>query len=292
MYLPYSYGVYLLFFTEYHSYRLGLLYRIITAGRSFLVYMDHLKTQRHMIRIALFGVSFESDKEKELFLSSIEKAKKRAMMVAAVDVFVACNTRENNPGYLGAVRLLMNHVDLGLYDYIIISNVDLTIEEDFFIKLANYQCQEDIGWIAPQIWSEKEKRDKNPRQTGRYSLLKLKLLRLGYQFPWLDTLYTKTLYKRKKMQRKQPGYVYSGHGSFIILTKTYITRCGIVHYPVFLFCEEIYLAEQCLLAGLKVVYSPDIKITDLEHISTGKMDHRTYCKYNLQAIDYIIRTFY
>ena len=64
MYLPYSYGVYLLFFTEYHSYRLGLLYRIITAGRSFLVYMDHLKTQRHMIRIALFGVSFESDKEK------------------------------------------------------------------------------------------------------------------------------------------------------------------------------------------------------------------------------------
>ena len=52
-----------------------------------------------MIRIALFGVSFESDKEKELFLSSIEKAKKRAMMVAAVDVFVACNTRENNPGY-------------------------------------------------------------------------------------------------------------------------------------------------------------------------------------------------
>ena len=292
MYLPYSYGVYLLFFTEYHSYRLGLLYRIITAGRSFLVYMDHLKTQRHMIRIALFGVSFESDKEKELFLSSIEKAKKRAMMVAAVDVFVACNTRENNPGYLGAVRLLMNHVDLGLYDYIIISNVDLTIEEDFFIKLANYQCQDDIGWIAPQIWSEKEKRDKNPRQTGRYSLLKLKLLRLGYQFPWLDTLYTKTLYKRKKMQRKQPGYVYSGHGSFIILTKTYITRCGIVHYPVFLFCEEIYLAEQCLLAGLKVVYSPDIKITDLEHISTGKMDHRTYCKYNLQAIDYIIRTFY
>lgn len=245
-----------------------------------------------MIRIALFGVSFESDKEKELFLSSIEKAKKRAMMVAAVDVFVACNTRENNPGYLGAVRLLMNHVDLGLYDYIIISNVDLTIEEDFFIKLANYQCQEDIGWIAPQIWSEKEKRDKNPRQTGRYSLLKLKLLRLGYQFPWLDTLYTKTLYKRKKMQRKQPGYVYSGHGSFIILTKTYITRCGIVHYPVFLFCEEIYLAEQCLLAGLKVVYSPDIKITDLEHISTGKMDHRTYCKYNLQAIDYIIKTFY
>lgn len=292
MYLSYSDGVYLLLLTEYHSFRLGLLYRIIAAGRSFLVYMDHLKKQKRMIRIALFSVSFESDKEKDLFLSSIKQAKKRAMEVAAVDVFMACNTRENNPGYLGAVRLLMNQVDLGLYDYIIISNVDLTIEEDLFIKLANYQCQEDIGWIAPQIWSEKEKRDKNPRQASRYSLRKLKLLRLGYQFPWLDTLYTKTLYKRKKMHRKQPGYVYSGHGSFIILTKTYMARCGKVNYPVFLFCEEIYLAEQCLKAGLKVVYSPNIKVTDLEHVSTGKMDHRTYCKYNLEAIDYIIKTFY
>lgn len=257
-----------------------------------MVDMDHLKTQRLMIRIALFCVSFESDKERDLFLASIEQAKRRAMQVALVDVFVACNTRENNPGYLGAVEIMMNNVNLDIYDYTIISNVDLMVEEDFFLKLAGYECQEDTGWIAPQIWSEKEKRDKNPRQTDRYSLRKLQLLRLGYQFPWLDTLYTKTLYKRKKIQRKQSGCVYSGHGSFIILTKTYIARCGKVNYPVFLFCEEIYLAEQCLKAGLKVVYSPNMKVTDLEHVSTGKMDHRIYCKYNLEAIDYIIKSFY
>lgn len=245
-----------------------------------------------MIRIALFCVSFESDKEKDLFLSSIEQAKKKAIQVASVDIFLTRNTKESNPGYLGAVKRMMNNVDLDNYDYTIISNVDLMVEEDFFIKLANYKCQEDIGWIAPQIWSEKEKRDKNPRQMARYSLRKLKLLKLGYLIPWLDTLYTKTLYKRKKMHRKQPGYVYSGHGSFIILTKTYTARCGKVNYPIFLFCEEIYLAEQCLQAGLKVVYSPNMKVIDLEHISTGKMDHRTYCKHNLEAIDYIIRTFY
>ena len=245
-----------------------------------------------MIRIALFCVSFESDKEKELFLASIEQAKKIAMELVSVDVFVACNTRNNNPGFFGAVRLLMNQVDLGTYDYVIISNVDLVIEEDFFIKLANYQCEKDIGWIAPQIWSEKEKRDKNPRQTVRYSLRKLKLLRLGYQYPWLDTLYTKTLYKRKKMDKKRPGLVYSGHGSFIILTRSFIARCGKVNYPVFLFCEEIYLAERCLQAGLKVVYAPEIKVIDLEHVSTGKMGHRTYCRHNLEAIEYIIKTFY
>lgn len=292
MYLPHCYGVYLLVFTEYHSSCVGILDRIIATGRSLLVYMDSLKAQRRMIRIALFCVSYESDKEKDLFLSSIEQAKKRAMEVASVDVFVACNTKNNNPGYLGAVRLLMKNADLGVYDYVIISNVDLMIEEDFFIKLANYQCQEDIGWIAPQIWSEKEKRDKNPRQTVRYSLRKLKLLRLGYKYPWLDTLYTKTLYKRKKMNRNQPGFVYSGHGSFIVLTRSFLARCGKVNYPVFLFCEEIYLAEQCLQAGLKVVYAPEMKVTDLEHVSTGKMEHHTYCQHNLEAIEYIIKTFY
>ncbi len=98
MYLPYCYGVYLLLLTEYHSPRLGILYRIITTRRTFLVYMDHLKAQRRMIRIALFCVSFESDKEKDLFLSSIEQAKKIAMELVSVDVFVACNTRNNNPG--------------------------------------------------------------------------------------------------------------------------------------------------------------------------------------------------
>ena len=80
-----------------------------------------------MIRIALFCVSFESDKEKDLYLSTLEQAKKRAIQVASVDVFVACNTKDNNPGYFGAVRLLMNHVDLDIYDYIIIFIYCITI---------------------------------------------------------------------------------------------------------------------------------------------------------------------
>ena len=106
-----------------------------------MVDMDHLKTQRLMIRIALFCVSFESDKERDLFLASIKQKKRRAMQVALVDVFVACNTRENNPGYLGAVEIMMNNVNLDIYDYTINSNVNLMIEEDFFLKIAGYECQ-------------------------------------------------------------------------------------------------------------------------------------------------------
>lgn len=245
-----------------------------------------------MKRIAVFCVTYNSDTELELFRDSLERAAKKAEGLVTLDIYVARNTAEDNPGYFGAVRRLMEKIDVMTYDYCIISNVDLKMEEDFLIKLANYNCAEDTGWIAPQIWSAKEKRDRNPRQTSRYSLSRLKLLKLLYRFPLLDTLYTKTFYRRKQFLRSQPGAVYSGHGSFIILTRSYIQKCGKIDYPMFLFCEEIWLAEKCRLAGLKVIYDPSMTIYDTEHVSTGRMDHRFFCQCNYDAIQYIIKSFY
>ena len=178
------------------------------------------------------------------------------------------------------------------YDYSIISNVDLMLEEDFFQKLADYNCSEDTGWIAPQIWSNLEERDRNPKVLNRYSLKKLQILRTFYQFPILDTLYTSTFYKKKKYESHQAGQIYAGHGSFIILTRRFFELCGKIDYPVFLFCEEIYLAEMCRKAGLKVLYEPSLIVKDTEHASTGRMNHGFYCRCNYEAMQYIIKTFY
>ena len=186
----------------------------------------------------------------------------------------------------------MADVDIKDYDYTIISNVDLTVEEDFFLKLADNTCDENIGWIAPQIWSDLEKRDRNPKILERYSQRKLNILKLFYQFPILDTLYTHTFYRQKKYERHPAGRIYAGHGSFIILTRDYFKRCGKIDYPVFLFCEEIYLAEMCQKAGLNVEYEPSIKVIDTEHASTGKMKHSLYCRCNYEAMQYIIKSFY
>jgi len=245
-----------------------------------------------MKKIAIFCVSYMSDKECNAYLASIDVAVKKATGTVRVDTFVARKTKEDNPGYFGAVKQLMEDVDVEKYDYTIISNVDLTIEADFFLKLADFDCPNDTGWIAPRIWSHSEERDRNPKILNRYSLKKLQILRLFYQFPILDTLYTRTFYRKKKYESHPAGETYAGHGSFIILTRSYFERCGKVNYPVFLFCEEIYLAEMCQTAGLKVVYCPSLKVDDSEHASTGKMSHRLYCHYNLEAMNYIINTFY
>ena len=245
-----------------------------------------------MKKIAVFCVSYCSDHERDLYLSTIRNAAQKASNIVDVDVFVSNNTKEDNPGYFGAIKRLMQQVDVNNYDYSIISNVDLMLEEDFFQKLADYICSEDTGWIAPQIWSNLEERDRNPKVLNRYSLKKLQILRTFYQFPILDTLYTSTFYKKKKYESHQAGQIYAGHGSFIILTRRFFELCDKIDYPVFLFCEEIYLAEMCRKAGLKVLYEPSLIVKDTEHASTGRMNHGFYCRCNYEAMQYIIKTFY
>ena len=245
-----------------------------------------------MIKIAIFCVSYHSDKERDLYLASIERAAKTAGDKVSVDTFVTNNNDKDNPGYFGAVKRMMQRNHPVAYDYVIISNVDLTLEKDFFAKLVAYDCAEDTGWIAPQIWSRQENRDLNPKISDRYSHNKLWLLKMIHRLPFMHSIYTKTLYRRKRAQPLNRKFIYAGHGSFIILTKAFFLKNGIIDYPVFLFCEEIYLAELCREAGLKVVYVPRLKIYDNEHISTGKMSVSTYSRLNYKAVSYILKRFY
>ncbi|MDD7256974.1 MAG: glycosyltransferase [Prevotellaceae bacterium] len=265
-----------------------------------------------MKKIAIFCVTYHSYRELALYLASIDKAVQYAGDKVEVEVFVADNTDKNiqpieyqaqhfrlnafvygrNKGYFGAIGDLMRTADLAVYDYHIISNVDLVMQEDTLLCLADYTCANDTGWIAPQIYSELEKRDRNPKIMSRYSLRKLQMLEMLYRFPFLNWLYTKTMYKSKKLQSHEAGQIYAGHGSFIILTRHYHEHCGTINYPIFLFGEEIYLAERCLEKHLRVMYVPDIKVIDSEHTSTGKMTDSHYCRCNYEALRYITNIFY
>jgi len=70
-----------------------------------------------MKRIAIFCVSFNSDKELEQYQSSLEKAAAKAADKVTLDMFVARNTRDDNPGYFGVIKREMDKVDVGAYDY-------------------------------------------------------------------------------------------------------------------------------------------------------------------------------
>ena len=239
-----------------------------------------------------------------------------------------------NPGYLPAALKTVYSEDYASYDYIIISNVDVTLDETFFTALRDLKADTDTVWIAPFIWSPSEQRDVNPKIQERYTKKRLRLLRLLFACPPLYYLYTRTVY-RIKYSRKEgrgarpkdacyqrdarmrnensqstdysgndtnliphstfhipPKAIYAGHGSFMIFRPEIFQQEPSLDYPVFLFCEEIYMAEMAQHIGKKVTHCPSVKVWDCEHASTGLMGLWRYCKYNHDALSYIIRTFY
>ena len=53
-----------------------------------------------MKRIAIYCVTYHSDKERDRYLASVERAAKKAGDKVSVDTFVANNTDDDNPGYV------------------------------------------------------------------------------------------------------------------------------------------------------------------------------------------------
>lgn len=265
-----------------------------------------------MKNIAIFCVNYNTYKELHDYIKSVDIASSSVGQTMNVDMFIADNTEVNilpicgemeyahvrvfnfntNLGYLGAVSRMMHLVDMNKYDYFIISNVDVLMEPNTLKKLLEVTDTESVGWIAPQIYSIVEKRDRNPNITSRYSKKKLELLRLLYEYPFLNALYTRTFYKRKRIHQNKSKQTYAGHGSFIILTKEYYRRCGIIEYPVFLYGEEIYLGEMCRREHLRVIYEPQIIVKDKEHASTKSMNNKFYYRCNKEALDFLIAEFY
>ncbi len=267
-----------------------------------------------MKRIVIYAVTFNSYPELAAFLKSVDRAADFAAEEAEVEVCVADNTVEQpekivvenrhavvrvfpyreNLGYMGAVQRMMGEQDPRSYDYVIISNVDLIFEEDALLELVRLQVRQDTGWIAPSLFSTCLGFDRNPSVLHRYPVWKLRMLAVMFRFPILDYLYRLTFYRRKGMRPavKKPLEIYAGHGSVMILTRAYFEHCGLPEYPLFLFCEEVYLAEMCREHQLKVVYWPSVRILDEEHVSIAKMHRADFYRYNYEAVRFILRRFY
>ena len=265
-----------------------------------------------MKTIAIYCVNYHSYDSLYNYLTSIDTAAKLGNSNTRLSVYVADNTvppttinyspqnftlkilgANDNKGYFGAVRQLMEKFSPYDFDYSIISNVDVLLTKDFITTLSELTVSEETGWLAPAILSETLNFDFNPQALKPYSLCKMQMLRLMFRYPLLLKLKQRILHKYHDIKSlTQQGPIYAGHGSFIILTKAFFNHCGIINYPIFLYGEEIYLAETCRQNGLLVEYIPQMKVKDIGRVSTGHLSSKTYCQYNYKAIDYLIRTFY
>ena len=267
-----------------------------------------------MKSIALFCVNYNTYAELHRFCQSVEQAAEQARHDARVALFIADNTVVNpqpiefsskvvevhtlqtgtNLGYMGGVQYIMNDVCLAEFDFVMISNVDLQLHPDAFVQLAAFKDDGSTGWIAPSIVSGLIGNDRNPSLLHRYTRRRLNVLRLMFKVWPLMVLYKRFFHNRRIARRGFPSglHIYAGHGSCMILTNQYLRLCGKPNYPVFLFCEELYFAEQCRRANLSVVYYPAVRVDDAEHASVGSLYRRDLFRYNREALSYILKTFY
>lgn len=262
--------------------------------------------------ILIACVNYNSTGKLLEYLDSLESAQNMANNISLTvlvgdnsEEFVAINfnkytieiihtNNKANLGYFGGIKraLELSNINMYSYDYFIISNVDVTVKEDFLELLEKYETKDDIGWIAPSILSEKELKDRNPKTIEKPSKLQIRIGILFYTFSFLLYLYEIFFYSSKNRSiKKSNRYIFSGHGSFIILTKEFLKKRIELDYPILLFGEELYLGLLLENNELRVYYEPSLIVYDYDHFSTGKIKNRRKNKLQCKALKYILNNY-
>jgi GT2 family glycosyltransferase len=233
----------------------------------------------------------------EVFVSDNSVNSIQELAVNYSTIFVRIFPFHRNLGYLGGVMEILKELpDLQLkdYNYVIISNVDILLPSDFFGNLLEKQYPSNVAWIAPQIFSFKEKTDRNPKILVRPTSRQIENLRRLFSYPFLYNIYRNSLYlmRKKKRQAFEKRMIYAGHGSFMIFTGKFMEEQRHFKFPSFLFCEEMFWGELVRQSGYWVAYEPNLRVQDVDHVSTGKLKNKIYCKMNFDSLSIIKELFY
>lgn len=213
----------------------------------------------------------------------------------------------NNVGYFPAFSVGKDYLDdvTGStdWDYVIVTNVDLQFDKTFFKNLISINLPLDVGIVAPSIISKQTKEDINPKILSRPKKIKLLSLYYGFQFllfyrvyNWLSVNKAKLRgYKQKHFPKKsyRTGQeMYAAHGSIMIFTKNYFNLGASIYYPRFLFGEEVFVAEETKLKGLKTVYFSELRIYDNEHGSTSREADHFISKEHVKSYKYLLQNYF
>lgn len=202
---------------------------------------------------------------------------------------------DENVGYLNAYLKVINIIDTTKYKFTILSNTDIIYSHDFYNKLINKSYDEDIGCIAPSIFSTKTNSFSNPHYVKRIKKNKLRLLTFIYSSVILSNLYMKLSYKKastKKNCEIESCYVYSPHGSFMIYSNKFTNYLKGDIYGVKMYSEESYIGEKLRLNNLRCFYDSSLKLTHNESSVTSTLENKQRFTYIKESLIYIMKTFY
>lgn len=172
----------------------------------------------------------------------------------------------NNVG----TKYAMEHYE---YDYLILSNSDIQINTISFLD----NIIKDAAVLGPYTHLLNAKKQ-NPNIPWHLSCL-IPLLHFAYKhnserlllIPHALTRISRELFRLYHWIKRGDLYkIYSCHGSFIIFTKQAADKLSpFFNEEMFLYNEELFLAEKCRLAAIPIYYCPKIDVLHLEGASSS-----------------------
>lgn len=207
---------------------------------------------------------------------------------------------EANLGYFNGAAFGYHYIkEQYSFQWVIVCNVDIVIETNDIDSILDEFP--DAGVIAPAIISVDSGFDKNPYRLFRTSKRVMKLKKIVFSNLLLAKVYgmvssiRNELIKNKytEVSKCEEGTrIYLPYGACFIFSEKFFASGCKLDYPLFLFGEELYIAEQCREKELEIVYVPRIRFLNFEHASTSKLTSTFVIKKNMEAMDFILKNYY
>ena len=243
-----------------------------------------------MKKYLLICVTYHSDEALRHFVESVQRAAGQVKGQLQVDIEIADNGKENL-GYLGGALPIYN-AKAKEYDYVSVSNVDLEVAQDFFEQILHIDTK-GLGWIAPDIYTDKINRHENPYMLARPTKRKFRIWDIIYSNTWIYRLYHKLYVLKSQKKTVYPECrIYAGHGSFMLFTKAFVAKNPEIHFPGFMYGEEIFMAELVRAAQLNVHYCPTLRIANTGNISTGLINQAHKSQWSKKSLRAIYKRFF
>ncbi len=209
--------------------------------------------------------------------------------------FISILNTEKNLGYFGAAKLGIQQFPISNLDYIIICNNDVQIlNDDFFSLLEQKINNYDI--IAPSIRTL-ENIEQNPHRENKIKFHRKLFYKLFFINYFFAIIFSNLIgFKKKKINKVAKEHqsernIFSPHGAFIILNKSYFEKGGIIDDGYFLYGEEDSIAAIAKLNEMLIGFIPSLKILHQESITTGKRFTKQKYRFQKDAYKYILNKY-
>lgn len=264
--------------------------------------------------IIIICVNYENTKEIENFLSNLSDKMSPSVKVLIVDnserdVLKSQNFKKfswatflsagGNRGYWGAFVFGLSYLEkmeTG-FEWVILSNPDISFDNQFFERLLelrdNNSLEKEPKIFGPSIVSGLSGRDQNPYLVARPSARKMYFYSLIFSNYLSYFLYELASRWKKAIRARNSRVsavrnqmtIYAPHGSLVIFNSraTEILCEADLAFAPFLFCEEIFLGEQCLKNCISILYQPQLKAIHQESTTMRKMPSGKIARYKANA---------